>query len=263
LRILTKLEHRYAEFDGLNLSWETLEGVVKHNGPLTGEGKKPLPLAIASYNAEHDLLLGTYASVEAQVASLADDIAYNNHDLDDGLRAGLFDLDDIRHLALVAPAHDDVKRHFPGLDRSRLIHETIRRMIGALVEDLLDETRRRLAALKPQSVDDIRHAGKPVVAFSDGLNAANLELKDFLYKNMYRHYRVNRMTSKARRVVTELYDLYWSEPEVLPTEWRALTDGRRTAKTARVAADFIAGMTDRYALLEYSRLFDVTQIQRS
>jgi dGTPase len=258
LRILTRLEHRYAEFDGLNLTWETLEGVVKHNGPLVGPGKKPLPMAIDIYNAEHDLELATFAGAEAQVTSLADDIAYNNHDLDDGLRAGLFDLDDIRHLKLVAPAYEDVEKHYPGLERSRFIHEVIRRMIGSMVDDLLAETRRRLDALAPRTADDIRHADAPVAAFSDTLMDANLELKTFLYRNMYRHYRVNRMTSKAKRVVTELYNLYWNEPEILPTEWRNQTDGPGTAKTARLAADFIAGMTDRYALLEHSRLFDLT-----
>ena len=261
LRILTKLEQRYADFDGLNLTWETLEGVVKHNGPLVGEDKEPLPLAIAEYSAEHDLALDSYASAEAQVASLADDIAYNNHDLDDGLRAGLFDLDDIRHLKMVAPAFEEVRRDYPNLARPRIIHETIRRMIGTMVDDLLAETARRLRALAPGSVEDIRAAGRPVAGFSNELMQANLELKQFLYENMYRHYRVNRMTSKARRVVTELYELYWSEPGILPTEWRARTDGPKTARTARVAADFIAGMTDRYALLEYSRLFDVTNIQ--
>jgi len=263
LRILTKLEQRYAEFDGLNLTWETLEGVVKHNGPLVGPGKKPLPVAIETYNREHDLQLDTYASAEAQVASLADDIAYNNHDLDDGLRAGLFGLDDIKHLKLVAPAYEDVTSRHPNLERSRFIHEVIRRMIGTMVEDLLTETRRRLEALAPGTPDDIRQAGAPVAAFSEALMDANLELKTFLYRNMYRHYRVNRMTSKARRVVTELYNLYWNEPEILPTEWRLQTDGPCTAKTARLAADFIAGMTDRYALLEYSRLFDLTSNQNT
>ncbi len=258
LRILTKLEQRYAAFDGLNLAWETLEGVVKHNGPLTGKANnKPLPEGIAEYNATHDLKLDTWASAEAQVAALADDIAYNNHDIDDGLRAGLFEIDDLRKLPLVGPTFEQVERRYPGLERPRLINESIRRLIDHMVNDLLAETRRRLAAAKPKSPDDIRGAGHALVAFTDEMRAHDSTLREFLMRRMYRHFRVNRMTSKARRVVGELFQLFVAEPECLPTEWQDLVAHKNGAETARVATDYIAGMTDRYALDEHRRLFDV------
>ncbi|HUC63147.1 MAG TPA: deoxyguanosinetriphosphate triphosphohydrolase [Alphaproteobacteria bacterium] len=258
LRILTKLEQRYAEFDGLNLTWETLEGVVKHNGPLAGAGhNKPLPEAIAEYNGRHDLMLATWASAEAQVAALADDIAYNNHDIDDGLRAGLFEIADLHALPLVGDTFREVERRYPGLERARLINESIRRLIDGMVNDLLAETRRRLAAAKPRSPDEVRKAGGALVAFGADMEAHHRALRAFLMQRMYRHYRVNRMTSKARRVVAEMFQLFVSEPECLPTEWRALAARKNTAETARVATDYIAGMTDRYALDEHRRLFDL------
>jgi dGTPase len=249
LRILTHLEHRYAEFDGLNLTWETLEGVVKHNGPVAD----PAPW-IREYNARHDLELGTFAGAEAQVAALADDIAYNNHDIDDGLRAGLFDLDDLMPLPLVGPAIADLLRRHPGLERGRLVHETIRALIGAMVEDLLAETGRLLAEAKPGSADDIRHLGRPVVAFSQAMRANDRALKKFLFDRMYRHERVNRMTAEAKAVVRELFGLFLNDPGQLPEEWRALTRGAGDPVTARVVADYVAGMTDRYALDEHKRL---------
>ena len=251
LRILTQLERRYADFDGLNLSWDTLEGVVKHNGPLADP-----PPSIKAYTAGHDLELATWPSAEAQVAALADDIAYNNHDIDDGLRAGLFDIADLADVPLVGPVFADLQRRYPGLDRTRLIFEAVRAMIGLMVEDLLAETKRRLATLKPQSVDDIRRADGPVAAFSAEMRANDKALKAFLFERMYRHYRVNRMTSKARRVVGDMFGLFLTEPSTLPTEWRVLTDGPSTARTARVVADYIAGMTDRFALEEHERLFN-------
>ncbi|MCK6454390.1 MAG: deoxyguanosinetriphosphate triphosphohydrolase [Alphaproteobacteria bacterium] len=251
LRVLTLLERRYAEFDGLNLTWETLEGVVKHNGPLDDP-----PPSIRAYVAEHDLELATWPGAEAQVAALADDIAYNNHDIDDGLRAGLFDVDALAEVPLVGPVFADLMARYPGLERGRLIHEAVRALIGLMVEDLLDETNRRLAAGKPQSADEIRRMDRPVVAFSDAMRANDGALKRFLFQRMYRHYRVNRMTSKARRVVRDLFDLFLAEPETLPTEWREQTTGAATPTTARVVADYIAGMTDRYALDEHSRLFN-------
>jgi dGTPase len=251
LRIVTALEHRYAGFDGLNLSWECLEGVVKHNGPLTA----PIA-AIRAYSAEHDLELGTYAGPEAQVAALADDIAYNNHDIDDGLRAGLFDIEALRGLPLVGPVLRDAERAHPGLERPRLIFETVRQLIGAMVEDLIAESRRRLAALQPDSAAALRALKQPAIGFSPEMQAHDAALKTFLRRHMYRHYKVNRMTSKARRVVRELFGLYLAEPECLPTEWSARTDGAGSARTARLAADFIAGMTDRFALEEHARLFD-------
>jgi len=262
LRVVTKLERRYVAFDGLNLTWETLEGLVKHNGPLTGPlavKKEPLPGAITEYVARHDLELDTFASAEAQVAALADDVAYNNHDIEDGLRAGLFRIEDLKDVPLVGPVLFDVAREHPGLDRSIQIHETVRRMIGMMIVDMIDETRRRLAELKPKTADDVRRLGQPLVAFSDSMKANDKALKEFLFPNMYRHFLVNRMTSKARRVVKDLFSLLHAEPGCLPPEWRRLTDGAGTSKTARVVADYIAGMTDRFALDEHRRLFDMQE----
>jgi dGTPase len=258
LRIVTKLEQRYAEFDGLNLTWETLEGVVKHNGPIEGDNAKgPVPDGIAEYNAKFDLSLDTWPSVEAQVAALADDIAYNNHDIDDGLRAGLFAIEDLAAIPLVGPTIQAVQERYPGLERPRLIHESIRRLINHMVNDLLAETRQRLAAVAPDNVDEIRQCGRPVVAFSKEMRENDRVLRSFLFERMYRHFRVNRMTSKARRVVRELFHLLHAEPECLPSEWQRLAAGSGSQKTARVVADYIAGMTDRFALDEHKRLFDL------
>lgn len=256
LRIVTALEQRYAEFDGLNLTWEALEGVVKHNGPLAPLSS-PLPTAIADYVRLHDLELDTYASAEAQVASLADDIAYNNHDIDDGLRAGLFGIADLAEVPLVGPMFASVRERYPHIETSRLIHESVRRLIGLMVDDLIAETRRRLAELQPATADDVRRAGKPLAAFSPVMQENDRALKAFLRERMYQHYKLNRMTSKARRLVKDLFQLFVCEPECLPTEWRRRTDGSTTLRTARVVADYIAGMTDRFAADEYRRLFDV------
>ena len=260
LRILTKLEQRYAEFDGLNLTWETLEGVVKHNGPLLRSDKKAfsdklLPMPIKEFNEEFDLHLISYASAEAQVAALADDIAYNNHDIDDGLRAGLFAPEDLADVPLVGPVFAEVALRYPGLERQRLIHESVRRLIDLMVADLLSETRRRLAAANPRSADDVRALDHPVAAFSDAMAANDKALKSFLFNRMYRHYKVNRMTAKAKRVVRDLFDQFFEDPDCLPDEWRGRADGAGTPRTARVVADYIAGMTDGYALREHSRLF--------
>ncbi len=267
LRILTKLEHRYAEFDGLNLTWETLEGTVKHNGPLVGGkligagnakrgGAKALPATIAEYVGRHDLELASYPSAEAQVAALSDDIAYNNHDIDDGLRAGLFAVADLAEVPVVGPICREVAARYPGIEEQRLIHETIRRVIDRMVGDLVGETRRRLAASGAASVAAIRVLGAPVVAFSAAMSANDKALKSFLFERMYRHYKVNRMASKARRVVQEIFGLLLAEPECLPTEWRAAVDQPGSVATARLVADYIAGMTDRFALDEHARLFD-------
>jgi dGTPase len=257
LRLLTRLEHRYAEFDGLNLTWETLEGTVKHNGPLVGAGTlKSLPATIAEYVGRHDLELATWPSAEAQVAALSDDIAYNNHDIDDGLRAGLFAVADLAEVPVVGPICREVAARYPGLEEHRLIHETIRRVIDRMVGDLVGETRRRLAAADAASVAAIRALGAPVVAFSAEMSANDKALKSFLFERMYRHYKVNRMASKARRIVQEIFGLLIAEPDCLPSEWRVLADRPGSTVTARVVADYIAGMTDRFALDEHARLFD-------
>ena len=251
-RVLTKLERHYAAFDGLNLTWETLEGVVKHNGPVTGS----VPPTIAAYVRDHDLALDTYPSVEAQVAALSDDIAYNNHDIDDGLRAGLFTVKDLADVPLAGPVFKEVAAKFPALDEPRLVHEAVRRMIDRMVSDLIAETTRRLGTAKAKDVDDIRALRAPVAAFSDTMHAHDKALKAFLFEHMYRHYRVNRMASKARRVVSELFALLLAEPDCLPSEWQHQAANKPPETRARIVADYIAGMTDRYALDEHRRLFD-------
>ena len=259
LRIVTSLEHRYAAFDGLNLSWETLEGLVKHNGPLVGRlDSLPLPQAIADYNARHDLALDRFPAAEAQVAALSDDIAYNNHDLDDGLRAGLFTLADVLDVPLAGPVFFQVRKDYPEIDQARLFHEANRRLISQMIKDVCAETKRRLEAARPRTADEVRALGEAVVAFSDEMRDKERALKAFLFTNMYRHYRVNRMTSKARRVVKELFDLFLGEPRLLPDEWRARCGDPGGGETARLVADYIAGMTDRFALEEHQRLFDPT-----
>jgi dGTPase len=256
IRILTRLEQRYASFDGLNLTWETLEGIAKHNGPLLPlKQGAVLPEALREYVARHDLELDSHPGPEAQVAALADDIAYNNHDVDDGLRAGLFTIADLRPVPLVGPVFAAAAARYPGLEESRLIHEAVRGLIGTMVEDLIGESRARLAAAAPRDVAAVRRHGAPLIAFSATMREHDRALKAFLYERMYRHYKVSRMASRARRVVRELFALFLDEPECLPTEWRALCQGRRSAPSARVVADYIAGMTDRYAFKEHHRLF--------
>ena len=201
LRVLTKLEHRYADFDGLNLTWETLEGVVKHNGPLTGD----LPIAISEYVAEHDLELATWPGPEAQVAAIADDIAYNNHDIDDGLRAGLFDIGDLEPLPLVGEVFAEVAERYPGLERGRTIHESVRRLIDRMIGDVVAETGRRVAEARPASARAVRGLGRPLVGFSEDMRASDSALKAFLHANMYSHYTLNRSHAKARLVVRELF----------------------------------------------------------
>ena len=264
LRIITALEARYAEFDGLNLTWETLEGLAKHNGPLLSRdtGMADLPWALAEYAVPHDLELGTWPGIEAQIAALSDDIAYHSHDVDDGLRAGLFGVDDLRDVPIVGPILSEVDGRYPGLASSRLFHEIGRRLINTMVNDLLAETGRRLAETLPASADDVRQAGVALVGFSATLDGENRALKEFLFERMYRHYRVNRMTSKARRVVTDLFGIYVDEPECLPAEWRLGAEQPDRTARARHVADYIAGMTDRFALDEHRRLFNLYEENR-
>ena len=255
LRVVTHLERRYAGFDGLNLSWETLEGVVKHNGPLIGDRAAPY---VAAYSADHDLELETWPGAEAQVAALADDIAYVSHDLDDGLRAQIFLLDDLRGLPLVGAALDVLAREHPGLERQRLVHETLRRLIDTMVADLVEETERRIADLGPASADEIRASDGPVAAFSPAIADALAGLRSFLHARMYNHYKVRRMQLKAQRIVEELFDGLLREPDCLPPQWRARAGEPGAPRTVEAIADYIAGMTDRYALDEHDRLFNLT-----
>jgi len=253
LRVVTLLEARYAAFDGLNLTWETLEGLAKHNGPV----HRPPP-AIAEYDSRHKLELGTHASAEAQVASLADDIAYHSHDLDDGLRARLFTPEDLSHLPIVGAALAEARMASLDVPPPRLRHETIRRVIHAMITDLIAETRARIAKLDPKDAGAIRRARKPVVAFSEPVAEANRVIKDFLFARMYRHWRVNRMSTKARTLSEDLFSVLHRDPSLLPDDWRARAGERLSVKAATTVADYIAGMTDRYAMDEYRRLTDLS-----
>jgi dGTPase len=253
LRIVTRLEARYAAFDGLNLTWETLEGLVKHNGPLS----KP-HAHIEHYAKLHDLQLNTHASAEAQVAALSDDIAYHSHDLDDGMRAGLFGPDEIGHLPLVREALIEARRAGLDVPPPRLRHETIRRVINALVSDVVEESRRRIATLEPDSTDRIRRAKKPVIGFSPRMADANHAIKEFLRARMYRHWRVNRMSNKARRLTGELFSLLHADTSTLPDGWRARAGEGQPAQAAQVVCDYVAGMTDRFAVDEHKRLTDLS-----
>ena len=262
LRVVTRLERRYAEFDGLNLTWETLEGLVKHNGPLTGADGKglkgPVPQAIRDFSELFDLWLDKYAGLEAQCAAIADDIAYNTHDIDDGLRAGLLTLDMLETVTLPGEILKTVRAKYPALDDVRTGHELMRRQITIMVEDVIATTAGRLARLKPGSADDIRNAGETMVTFSPDLAAREKELKTFLYKNMYRAGEVLRVRGDAERVVEELFDAYFADPRLMPEGWREGLDRATDRVKARDVADFLAGMTDTYALKEHRRLFDHT-----
>ncbi|MFC6488072.1 deoxyguanosinetriphosphate triphosphohydrolase [Nitratireductor sp. GCM10026969] len=260
LRVVTRLERRYAEFDGLNLAWETLEGLVKHNGPLTdrdGNGLEgPVPRAISAYSALHDLELDRFASLEAQCAAIADDIAYDAHDIDDGLRSGLITLDMLCTVALPGRILDAVKERYPDLDPVRTGHELMRRQITLMVEDVIATVRANLGVLNPRSVDEVRDAGRTIVAFSPRMAAQEKELKSFLYANLYRHPDVLAVRSRADRVVRELFDAYFADPRKMPEGWREGLDRAEARIKARAVADFLAGMTDTYALKEHERLFD-------
>ncbi|HEY6670705.1 MAG TPA: deoxyguanosinetriphosphate triphosphohydrolase [Methyloceanibacter sp.] len=259
LRVVTALERKYASFDGLNLTFETLEGLVKHNGPLLGpKDTKPVPESILAYSAKHDLELSTYPSVEAQVASLADDIAYNNHDVDDGYRAALFTFAELGEVPIAGRALAEVRAAYPGIDGSRLLYESIRRLITAMIEDAVAETRRRLDKLDPQTPADVRRASRAMVAFSETMQGELDDLRAFLTTRVYRHVRIMRIMGDAEKVVAELFGRYSRDAAVLPPEWREQAPEPGTRAYARHVSDFIAGMTDRYALAEHRRLFDAT-----
>ena len=251
LKIVTSLENRYAAFDGLNLTWETLEGLAKHNGPV-----RDPPGFVAEYNAKHPLDLHSFPSAEAQVAAIADDVAYHSHDLDDGIRAGLFAIEDIEHLPVVGPALKEARRASLDVPPPRLRHETIRRVINEFVLDLLAESRRRIGKREPADSDAIRRMKQPVIGFGERMADANRSIKEFLHARMYRHWRVNRMTAKARRVTGDLFTLLHDDTSLLPDGWRTQAGARPDARAARVVGDYIAGMTDRFALEEHRRLID-------
>ncbi|WP_293677715.1 deoxyguanosinetriphosphate triphosphohydrolase [uncultured Phenylobacterium sp.] len=254
-RVVTKLERRYPRFDGLNLTWETLEGVIKHNGPVVDQLAKPSWSAISEFDAQYGLRLDTWASAEAQVAALADDIAYNNHDVDDGVLAGLFNLDELAEVALIGPHVRSAWAEFPDCEPGILRLEAVRRMIGAMVDDVLIETRRRADVGKAGSPEDVRMLGHALVAFSRDMVEDLATLRKFLLERMYRHWKVNRTRSQARRILAEMFQLFMAEPDVLSGEWYVRCEGRDQAGRARVVCDYIAGMTDRYAIEEHRRLF--------
>ena len=266
LRVVTTLERRYPAFDGLNLTWETLEGLVKHNGPLTDRAGAPLeryrrhgvPASILDYCRAQELQLWSFAGVEAQVAAVADDIAYDAHDIDDGLRAKLFELEEIIAVPLPARIVAAIRETHPSLDHDRLVHELIRQLIGLLIDDVVSESASRLTALKPRSADDVRAAGAPVGAFSREVGEEDGAIKSFLKPRMYRHPRVMKVMDQAADVVRDLFARYSDRPQDMPAEWGEHLSGRDAAERARRIADFIAGMTDRYALAEHARLFDST-----
>jgi dGTPase len=246
LRVVDSLEQKYAEFEGLNLTFEAREGILKH---------------CARKNAEklgdvgRRFLEGRQPSLEAQIANLADEIAYNNHDVDDGLRSGLITLDQLEEVDLFRRHLDDVRLRYPDLTDRRMIHETVRRMINTLVVDLVEQTRANIAAHGPETLDDVR-ACPPLAAFSPTIREESLALKRFLFQNLYRHYRVVRMSEKARRLIRDLFDTFTSQPKLLPPEFQ----GRAEADLPRAVCDYIAGMTDRYAILEHRRIFDIEEL---
>ena len=262
LRVVTRLEVRYPGFDGLNLTWETLEGLVKHNGPVTDAAGRPagryagraLPFAIAEHARLQDLRLDTYAGLEAQAAAIADDVAYDAHDIDDGLRAGLLTLEGLCETGPLADILARIRAEFPNLAPARTQAELIRRLIAAMIGDVIAASRDRLEALAPTTADDVRNAGGTVVAFSPAMAADDAAIKEMLGRKVYRHARVKEVMDRAEAAVRRLFDAYRDDPLSLPQAWRpqGADDGERTA---RLIADFVAGMTDRYALGEYERLF--------
>ncbi|MCR8825534.1 deoxyguanosinetriphosphate triphosphohydrolase [Pseudosulfitobacter koreensis] len=251
IRIVTHLERHYADFDGLNLTWETLEGIAKHNGPVTGE----IPWALAAYNRHHDLELHTYASAEAQVAAIADDVAYNHHDLHDGLRAELFSTDELAELPILRDNFAAVDAAYPDLNYYRRRHEALRRFFGVLVEDVIGFARTRLAEIDPKSPTDVRMAGQTVIRFSDPVFQDLKVIRAFLFDRMYRAPTVVKMRAEVTQVVEELFPFFMAHTDYLPKQWRKDVDEVESETAlARIVSDYIAGMTDRFALQEHARL---------
>jgi dGTPase len=267
LRVVTSLEHRYPEFDGLNLTWETLEGIVKHNGPLTDRSGAAvgryrdhgIPSGVSDYIRTYDLELSSFASLEAQVAAIADDIAYDAHDIDDGLRAGLFTVDDLKVMPLAAEIIANISKHYPDLDDIRRGAELVRELISYLIGAVISEARRRLEAAQLKSVDDVRNHDEVLVAFPPPAAQAEAEIKSFLKLRMYRHPRVMHVMGEAEQILFDLFARYQKVPGDLPAEWLPPgAEAETQSERARRIGNFIAGMTDRFALTEHQRLFDST-----
>lgn len=261
LRVLVKLERKYPGWPGLNLTWETLEGIVKHNGPVIVKAGEKLPTTLKDVQVQTDLRLDTYASIEAQVAAISDDIAYNNHDVEDGLRAGMFQLEELKELALMGPIIAQAQKDWPEISEHYIIQETIREMIGAMVVDVLVETKKRLEVLNPQSAEDIRLADKQMVEFSPTMYTKVEELRAFLLKRMYRHYTVERIRVKVERIIPDLFNVFMRHYKLLPDHWQIRVEEAGglidNVAQARIVCDYIAGMTDRYAIREHEKMFDL------
>lgn len=258
LRIVTKLEHRYPSFDGLNLSWETLEGLAKHNGPLLGpySSEKEASPYLLEYSSVHDLELDRFAGLEAQCAAIADDIAYNAHDIDDGLRSGLLQIEQLNEVEITADILHDIKQQYPKLDNTRTGYELIRRQITLMVEDVIQNSVQLIAEMKPNNIDDIHNADKKLVCFSVDMTKKEQQLKKFLFKNLYYHSVVLTRRDVAEQIVGDLFDCYLSAPQSLPYDWYQAALFVDEKQRAQLISDFLSGMTDNYALREYRRLFD-------
>lgn len=250
IKLVTKIEKRYGAYEGLNLTWEVIEGLAKHNGPLIND----IPIAIKNYDIQHPLLLDQYSSLEAQVASLSDDITYNCHDLEDGIRADMFGVEDLLQIDILSNAVKEVLIKFPNLEKSRQIFEIVRELAHILIEDLLAKTKENIRIYNITTNEQIRLLGRPVVEFSDEIKVLISQIREFLFKTVYKNRKVILMTYKCKKVVIELFSVYFNNPECMPLEWQMLSEGSENEK-ARAIADFIAGMTDRYAIKQYNSLY--------
>jgi dGTPase len=263
IKIISKLEKRYASFDGLNLCWETLEGIAKHNGPLTGVNsskKKPLHLFIENFNSNFDLALDKFPSLEAQVANHSDDIAYNNHDLEDGCRAGLIEFDELSQIELIYNALRAVEKEYGNIQKQRLIFETIRKIKQMMIKDLLQSSQERIKDLRIETLDDVRNCSDNLIDFSEEFAILNQQIKSMLHSKLYNHFKVNKMTNKAKRVVGELFHILMNDPNCLPTEWQLLiSDKNNDLSKAITICDYISGMTDRFIIREYRSFFELSQ----
>ena len=252
IKIVTRLEKNYARFDGLNLTWETLEGIAKHNGPL----KAPVNYYLAQYNAIHELEFSKFASCEAQVAAISDDIAYNNHDLSDGLRAGLFEIRDLFFLPIIGDCLKDVERLYPTSGESRKRHEALRRVFALMIQDVLTESKNNLNEFVDLNADAVRSHPKQVIRFSESFSTQLSQIRAFLFERMYRHWKVNRLRFKASRVIQDLFLMFFEHPDIMPEDWGNSAKRLCETERARLICDYIAGMTDHYALMEYRKLTD-------
>lgn len=256
VKIITSLEQRYAEFDGLNLTWEAIEGTIKHNGPLKKD--EALHPVIANLNSKIDLKLYQYSSLEAQVAGFADDIAYCNHDIDDGIRAGMFKLEDLKCIPIAYEIYQSVIAVYPDVSETRIVSEFNRRLLRFMVNDLIFETRKNIDTMKIKVASDARERDRMTVVFSNEVAKMKDDLKTFLMENVYRNYRVNRMAIKANKIMFDLFNTFIQQPNSLPTDWyKKVMEAEHPNQKAEHIIDYISGMTDRYAIEEHKRLFDL------